>query len=51
MDYREKQLDTHHFKAMGEFKLELQSGNAQIGSKSTIFVALSCDSTDDFEKQ
>ena len=27
----------HHFKAMGEFKLELQSGNAQFGSKSTIF--------------
>ena len=28
----------HHFKAMGKFKLELQSGNAQFGSKSTIFV-------------
>ena len=27
----------HHFKAMGEFKLELQSGNAQFGSKSEIF--------------
>ena len=27
----------HHFKAMGEFKLELQSGNAQLGSKSAIF--------------
>ena len=27
----------HHFKAMGEFKLELQSGNAQFGSKSAIF--------------
>ena len=27
----------HHFIAIGEFKLELQSGNAQIGSKSTIF--------------
>ena len=27
----------HHFKAMGEFKLELQSENAQFGSKSTIF--------------
>ena len=24
----------HHFKTMGEFKLELQSGNAQFGSKS-----------------
>ena len=27
----------HHFKAMGEFKLELQTGNAQFGSKSVIF--------------
>ena len=27
----------HHFIANGEFKLELQSGNAQFGSKSTIF--------------
>ena len=27
----------HHFTANGEFKLELQSGNAQFGSKSTIF--------------
>ena len=27
----------HHFKAMGEFKLEFQSGNAQFGSKSAIF--------------
>ena len=30
----------HHFKAIREFKLELQSGNAQFGSKSKIF--LSC---------
>ena len=29
----------HHFVTIGEFKLELQSGNAQIGSKSTIFWA------------
>ena len=28
----------YHFIAIGQFKLELQSGNAQIGSKSTIFV-------------
>ena len=28
----------HHFKAIGEFELELQSGNAQFGSKSVIFV-------------
>ena len=28
----------HHFVAIGEFKLELQSGNAQFGSKSTIFL-------------
>ena len=27
----------HHFVATGEFKLELQSGNTQFGSKSTIF--------------
>ena len=27
----------HHFVAIGEFKLELQSGNAQFGSKSTVF--------------
>ena len=27
----------HHFKAIREFKPELQSGNAQFGSKSTIF--------------
>ena len=27
----------HHFLAIGGFKLELQSGNAQFGSKSTIF--------------
>ena len=27
----------HHFKAMGEFKLELQSGNAKFRSKSAIF--------------
>ena len=30
----------HHFKAMGVFKLELQYGNAQFGSKSMFF--LSC---------
>ena len=30
----------HHFVAIGEFKLELQSGNAQFGSKSTIFRAV-----------
>ena len=27
----------HHFVAIGDFKLELQSGNDQAGSKSTIF--------------
>ena len=27
----------HHFKSISEFKLELQSGNAQFGSKWTIF--------------
>ena len=30
----------HHFVAIGEFKLELQSGNAQSGSNSTIFKAV-----------
>ena len=36
----------HHSKATGEFKLELQSGNPQFGSKLTIFmsrVTLKCD--------
>ena len=28
----------HHFKTAGEFELELQSGNAQFGSKSAIYV-------------
>ena len=28
----------HHFKAIGEFKLGLQSGNAQFGSKLVFFV-------------
>ena len=42
----------HHFVAIGEFKLDLQSGNSQFGSESTIFEP--CDLknlTDDFEKQ
>ena len=30
----------HHFKTIGEIKLELQSGNAQFGSKSAIFCPL-----------
>ena len=30
----------HHFKAIGELKLELQSGNAQFGSKSAIFCTM-----------
>ena len=30
----------HHFVAIGEFNLELQSGNVQSGSKSTIFLAV-----------
>ena len=30
----------HHFVAIGEFKLELQSGNAQFGLNSTIFWAV-----------
>ena len=30
----------HHFVAIGEFKLELQSRNAKFGSNSTIFLAV-----------
>ena len=42
----------HHFVPIGEFKLELQSGNAQFGSNSTIFRAVRpCNLTDDLEKQ
>ena len=41
-----------HFIAIGEFKLELQSGNAQFGSNSTIFLAVwPWNLTDDIEKQ
>ena len=42
----------HHFKSIDEFKLELQSGNAQFGSKSAIFCPVwPWNLTDDFEKQ
>ena len=42
----------HHFIAIGDFKLELQSGNAQFGSNSTIFRAMwPWNLTDDVEKQ
>ena len=42
----------HHFISIGEFKVELQSGNAQFGSKSTIFWAVwPWNLTDDLEKQ
>ena len=42
----------HHFVAVGEFKFELQSGNAQSGSNSTIFRAVwPWNLTDDLEKQ
>ena len=41
----------HHFIAIGEFKLELESGNAQFGSKSTTFLAVSLwNLTGDLEK-
>ena len=41
----------HHFVHIGEFKLELQSGNAQFGSKSTIFLAVwPRNFTDDLQK-
>ena len=40
-----------HFIAIGEFKLELQSGNAHFGSNSTIFRAVwPWNLTDDLEK-
>ena len=42
----------HHFVAIGEFKLELQSGNAQFGSKSKMFLAVwPWNLTYDLEKQ
>ena len=42
----------HHFVAIGEFKLELQSRNAQFGSNRTIFRAgWPWNLTDDLEKQ
>ena len=42
----------HHFVATDGFKLELQSGNAQFGSKSTIFRAVwPCNLTFHLEKQ
>ena len=42
----------HHFVAIGEFKLEVQSWNAQFGSNSTIFRAVwPCNLTDDLQKQ
>ena len=42
----------HHFINISEFKLELQSGNAQFGSNSTIFLAVwPWNLTDHLEKQ
>ena len=42
----------YHFIAIGQFKLELQSGNAQFKSKSTIVCPVQpWNLTDDFEKQ
>ena len=42
----------HHFVAIGDFKLELQSGNAQFGSNLAIFRAVwPWNLTDDLEKQ
>ena len=41
----------HYFVPIGEFNLELQSGNAQFGSNSTIFRAMwPCNLTNDLEK-
>ena len=42
----------HQFAPIGEFKLELQSGNTQFGSNSIIFRAVRpCNFSDDLEKQ
>ena len=42
----------HHFIAIGEFKLKLQPGNTQFGSKSAIFCPVwPWNLTDDIEKQ
>ena len=42
----------HHFILIGEVKFKLQSGNAQFGSKSTIFLAVwPTNFTDDPQKQ
>ena len=42
----------HHFKSISEFKLELQSGKVQFGSKSTIFLAVwPCNSIYGLKKQ
>ena len=42
----------HHFVAIGDFEFELQSGNAQFGSTSTIFRAMwTWNLTYDLEKQ
>ena len=42
----------HYFKAISELKLELQSGNAQFGSKSTFFCPVRpWNLTDDLKKQ
>ena len=42
----------HHFVAIGKFKLELESGNAQSGSNLTLFRALwPWNLTDDLQKQ
>ena len=42
----------HHFKAIDQFKLELQSGNSQFGSKSEYFCPMwPRNFTDDLEKQ
>ena len=42
----------HHFIPIGDFKFQLQSGNAQFGSKSTIFLSVwPWNLTDDLQKQ
>ena len=42
----------HHFKSIGEFKLELQSGNTQFWAKSAIFCPVwPWNLTDDLENQ
>ena len=50
--YFKLSFSMHHFVAIGDFKLEIQSGNAQFGSKSmNVGAVWPCNLTYDIEKQ